>query len=237
MPISKIVSSPQRPGKCFALTLAFASLLCGSAHAKKLAEPLTAQRLAAAIDSHYNHLHSLQVQFTQTYDGMGMNRVEQGTLLLGKSGRLHAGKMRWTYTRPQGKLFVFDGTFAYFYTPGQSEVQRVPAKQLDDLRSPLALLLGHADLGKQLDGMTMTPAANGEETLSGIPHGLSDRVSELKITATVQGVIHTLVIEDKDGARNSFTFSNEQPDVPAPDGDFHFTPPPGTHVVSGMAPI
>ena len=85
--------------------------------------------------------------------------------------------------------------------------------------------------------MTMTPAPNGEETLSGIPHGLSDRVSDLKITATAQGVIHTLVIEDKDGARNSFTFSNEQPNVPAPDTAFHFTPPPGTHVVTGMAPI
>jgi outer membrane lipoprotein carrier protein len=225
--------------KRFPLTLGLAGLLCGSAsaHAQKRSEPLTPQRLAATIDSHYNHLHSLQVQFTQAYDGMGMNRVERGTLLLGKGGRLHAGKMRWIYSRPAGKLFVFDGNFAYFYTPGQSEVQRVPAKQLDDLRSPLALLLGHADLVKQLDGMIMTPAPDGEETLTGVPHGLSDRVSELKITATAKGVIHTLVIEDKDGARNSFTFSDEQPNVPAPESAFHFTPPPGTHVVSGMAPI
>jgi outer membrane lipoprotein carrier protein len=206
-------------------------------HAQKQAGALTPQRLAEAIDTHYNHLHSLQVHFTQTYDGMGMNRVEKGTLLLGKGGRLHEGKMRWTYTQPAGKLFVFDGTFAYFYTPGQTEVQRVPAKQLDDLRSPLALLLGHADLVKQLDGMTMTPAPDGEATLVGVPKGLSDRVSELKITATSRGVIHTLVIEDKDGARNSFTFSDEQPNIPAPNGAFHFTPPPGTHVVSGMAPI
>ncbi len=222
-----------------ALALALAGLLCAPppVHAEKHPAPLTAQRLAAAIDTHYNHLHSLQVRFTQTYDGMGMNRVERGTLLLGKGGRLHAGKMRWTYTRPAGKLFVFDGKFAYFYTPGQSEVQRVPAKQLNDLRSPLALLLGHADLVKQLDGMAMTAAPNDEQTLSGVPHGLSDRVSELKITATAKGVIHTLVIEDKDGARNSFTFSDEKPNVPAPGGAFEFTPPPGTHIVSGMAPI
>jgi outer membrane lipoprotein carrier protein len=209
----------------------------GAAHAEKHAEPLTAQRLAAAIDAHYNHLQSLQVEFSQTYDGMGMNRVEKGTLLLGKGGRLHVGKMRWTYTQPTGKLFVFDGRFAYFYTPGQSEVQRVPAKALDDLRSPLALLLGHADLTKQLNGMTMTPAADGEETLSGVPQGMANRVSEVKITATAKGVIHRLVIEDRDGARNSFTFADEQPDIPAPESAFQFTPPPGTHVVSGMAPI
>ena len=223
----------------FAQITAVAALFCASAsvHAQKAAEPLTPHHLAAVIDAHYNHLHTLQVQFTQTYDGMGMNRVERGTLLLGKGGHMHAGKMRWTYSQPAGKLFVFDGKFAYFYTPGQSEVQRVPASRLNDLRSPLALLLGHADLVKQLDGMTMTPAPNGEETLTGVPHGLAERVSELKITATPKGVIHELVIEDKDGARNSFTFSDEQPNVPAPDESFHFTPPPGTHVVSGMAPI
>jgi outer membrane lipoprotein carrier protein len=209
----------------------------GAAGAEKHAEPLTAQRLAAAIDAHYNHLRSLQVEFTQTYDGMGMNRVEKGTLLLAKGGRLHVGKMRWTYSRPEGKLFVFDGRFAYFYTPGQTEVQRVPAKALNDLRSPLALLLGHADLTSQLNGMTMTPGPDGEETVTGVPQGMADRVSEIRITATPQGVIHRLVIEDRDGARNSFTFADEQPDIPAPEGAFQFTPPPGTHVVSGMAPI
>ena len=37
---------------------------------------------------------------------MGMNRHETGTLLLKKPGR-----MRWTYAKPAGKLFVLDGNF------------------------------------------------------------------------------------------------------------------------------
>ncbi len=45
-------------------------------------------------------------------------------LLLKKPGR-----MKWTYSQPQGKLFVLDGHNAYFYAPGQTEVQRVPCQK------------------------------------------------------------------------------------------------------------
>ncbi len=198
---------------------------------------LAAPALAAAIDAHYDHLRSLSVQFTQSYDGMGMHRVERGTLLLGKAGRLRAGRMRWSYTEPVGKLFVFDGRFAYFDTPGQSEVQRVPAKQLDDLRSPLALLLGHAELARQLTGLTLTQAADGDSTLSGVPKGLERRLSSLQITASPAGVIHDLVVEEVDGSRSSFHFVGEQGDVPTPADAFVYTPPPGKQVVDGMPPI
>lgn len=195
--------------------------------------------LAAArhIDAHYNALRSLGVRFTQSYDGMGLHRVERGTLLLSKSGALHGGKMRWTYAEPAGKLFVFDGRDGYFYTPGQSEVQRMPAKQLDDLRSPLALLLGHADLAKQLSGLTLATDANGRQTLSGVPRGLERRVSRLSATASPDGVIDRLEIEELDGSRNRFDFADEQPNAPIAPGAFAWTPPPGTHVVSGMPPI
>ncbi len=196
-----------------------------------------AQLLAKKIDARYNALRSLEVGFTQVYDGMGMHREERGTLLLKKGGRLHEGKMRWTYSQPAGKLFVFDGRDGYFYTPGQSEVQRVPAKQLDDLRSPLALLLGHAELATQLEKLEITPAANGEETLSGVPRGLERRVARVAVTAAPDGVIHELAVEEVDGARNVFRFSDEQENAPAPASAFAFTPPPGTQVVGGMAPM
>jgi outer membrane lipoprotein carrier protein len=205
---------------------------------------LDAVALAAKIDAHYNRLHSLQLQFVQSYDGMGMHRVERGTLLLSKGGRLHVGRMRWDYAQPAGKLFVLDGKNAYFYTPGQSEVQRVPAKQLmadgEDLRSPLALLLGHADLAKQLTGMTMTPGRDGiagDMTLAGVPKGMERRVQELDVTAAADGTIHQLVVQETDGARNSFVFTGEQPDAPAPEGAFVFVAPKGTQVVDGMPPV
>jgi outer membrane lipoprotein carrier protein len=194
-------------------------------------QSVTAELLASRIDKHYNTLHSLEVHFTQQYQGMGMNRRESGTLLLKKPGR-----MRWTYQQPAGKLFVLDGKDGYFYSPGDSEAQRVPAKSLDDMRSPLRLLLGHTQLMKELIGVTLASNADGSYQLTGIPKGLEKRVSAFSLTATPDGIIHSLRIEETDGITNIFTFSDEKPNEPAPDTAFVFTPPAGVNVVSGMPP-
>lgn len=194
-------------------------------------QSVTAELLASRIDKHYNALHSLEVHFTQQYQGMGMNRSESGTLLLKKPGR-----MRWTYAQPAGKLFVLDGKDGYFYSPGDSEAQRVPAKSLDDMRSPLRLLLGHTQLMKELTGITVSPNADGTYHLTGIPKGLEKRVSAFSLTATSDGIIHSLRIEETDGITNIFTFSAEKPNEPAPDTAFVFTPPAGVNVVNGMPP-
>jgi outer membrane lipoprotein carrier protein len=198
---------------------------------------------AATIDHHYNALHSLSANFIQQYDGLGMHRTESGTLLLRRSGKLASagGKMRWTYTRPAGKLFVMDGHDAYFYTPGQTEIPRVAAKKLDDLRSPLAFLLGHAELAKQLSDLSLQHAGTGpsssEWTLTGVPRGMERRVASLSITARVDGTIETMRVEETDGAINTFRLSDEKPDAPAPESAFIFNMPPGTHLVDGMPPL
>ena len=196
------------------------------------AQSLSVKELASRVDHHYNALHSLQINFTQHFQGMGMDRRESGVLLLKKSGR-----MRWTYSNPAGKLFILDGHNAYFYSPGQATAQRVPAKELSDLRSPLSLLLGHTKLEKELHGLAMEPAANGLYTLTGVPKGMENRVASLTLTVTPDGVIHSMEVDETDGVRNTFHFSNARPNAPAPDSAFVFTPPAGVQVVEGMPPV
>ena len=196
------------------------------------AQTLSAHALADRIDHHYNSLRSLQVDFTQTYAGMGMNRRETGVLLLKKPGR-----MRWTYSNPAGKLFVLDGRNAYFYSPGDSTAQRVPAKDLNDLRSPLRLLLGHTKLEKELNNLAISPNADGTFTLTGIPRGLEKRVSSFSLTTNAEGVIQSMQIDETDGVRNTFTFSDQHPNAPAPNSDFVFAPPAGVTIVDGMPPV
>lgn len=195
-------------------------------------QALTAAELAGRVDRHYNALHSLEVHFVQRYAGMGMQRKESGVLLLKKPG-----KMRWTYTDPDGKLFVLDGRFGYFYSPGETEAQKVDEKKLDDLRSPLRFLLGHTELEKELTGLKATPAGNGDFVLAGVPKGLEQRVAALKITATPDGTIRGMTIEETDGVTNSFDFSGELDNAPAPNTAFVFAPPAGVHVVTGMPPV
>jgi outer membrane lipoprotein carrier protein len=196
------------------------------------AQALTPEDFALRIDKHYNTLHSLSVHFMQKYDGMGMHRTESGVLLLKKPG-----KMRWTYSNPAGKLFVLDGHNAYFYSPGDTEIPRVPAKKLDDLRSPLRFLLGHTQLEKELTDLQMAPAENGACTLTGIPKGMEKRIASVSITASADGMIQSMRIEETDGAINTFLFSDEVPNAPASDRDFVFRAPAGTRVVEGTPPV
>ncbi len=183
------------------------------------------------VDDHYNHLASLRTAYTEHYAGMGMDRTETGTLLLKKPGR-----MRWNYAEPVGKVFVLDGKFGWFYTPGDAQAQRIPAKQLDDLRSPLRFLLGHTQLQKELDGLTVTPAGSGF-AITGVPKGMAERLKLLTLVVTPSGAIDRMRLEEVDGATTEFTFSQMHEDVPVSDTDFKFTPPVGVTVVQGLPPI
>src|SRR5580692_5584407 len=129
--------------------------------------------VAQAVDEHYNHLRTLQADFTEEYRGAGMERTESGTVWLAKGGLKKPGKMRWEYRSPREKLFVSDGKDAWFYVPGDRQARKTEARKLDDIRSPLAFLLGKSKLEKELRGLSMapdiTPLAAGDVVLRGMP--------------------------------------------------------------------
>ena len=195
------------------------------------AQAPSAKALAAKVDAHYNHLHSLTAHFTERYRGMGIDRTEAGTLTLSKPGR-----MRWAYDAPSGKIFVLDGKNAVSYTPGDSQALRTPAKQLDDLRSPLRFLLGHTEIAKELDGLTLTLVSGGY-TLSGVPKGMAQSVQSIGITVDAAGQILGMRIVQVDGAETSFVFTDIRENVATPDSEFEFTTPPGVTIINGVAPI
>jgi outer membrane lipoprotein carrier protein len=193
---------------------------------------LTAHELAQRVDRHYDQLHSLKAQFTESYAGLGTQRTESGTLLLRKPGH-----MRWNYASPAGKIFLLDGKYAWFYTRGDAQVQRMPAKDLDDLRSPLRFLLGHTELEKEMDSLTLAPAANGEFTLAGQPKGQEQRVTRLTLTVTAAGAITGIEVEETDGAITRFAFTGEEPNAIIPANAFDFTAPMGVPVVDAPPPV
>ncbi len=163
---------------------------------------------------------------------MGLDRTESGTLTLRKPGR-----MRWAYDAPIGKLFLLNGKDAISYTPGDPQANRLPAQQLDDLRSPLRFLLGHSELAKELDHLSVAPLGNSLYSLAGAPHNLAQRIRQVTLVVDPKGLIHSLQIDEADGAITSFTFTDPHENLPTPDSDFLFTPPPGVTVVNSPAPI
>ena len=192
----------------------------------------TVHELAQQVDQHYDQLQSLKSGFSESYAGLGMTKTESGTLFLRKPGR-----MMWKYSTPQGKIFLLDGKYAWFYTQGDAQVQRIPASELDDLRSPLRFLLGHTQLEKELTGLKLTPAPNGCFTLTGVPKGQEKRVTRVALTVTRNGAINAIEVDEADGATTQFTFTNEQPNAEIPAETFRFTPPAGVPVVDAMPPV
>jgi outer membrane lipoprotein carrier protein len=209
------------------------SLLCGACAVFSFGQTsLSAHDLAQRVDRHYDQLHSLKAGFTENYAGLGMQRTESGTLLLEKPGR-----MKWEYSLPPGKIFLLDDKYAWFYTKGDAQVQRIQAKKLDDLRSPLRFLLGHTNLEKEIGNLTAAAAPNGGFTLTGQPRGQEKRVTRLTLMVTAAGAITAIEIEEADGALTRFTFTDEQTNVAIPPQTFLFTPPPGVPVVDALPPV
>lgn len=206
-------------------------LLAFALAAPALVRAQDADALLRKVDDHYNRLSSLRARYTERYAGMGIDRTESGMLLLKKPGR-----MRWSYDQPAGKVFVLDGKFAWFYTPGDDQAQRIPAKQLDDLRSPLRFLLGHTQLKKELGSLTVTQDSLGIH-IAGVPVGMEQRIKALTLDVTAAGAIQRMKMEELDGATTEFTFTQVEENVPTREADFTFTPPAGVQVVSGLPPI
>jgi len=186
--------------------------------------------IARNVDNRYNHITTLQAEFTELYRGAGMERRESGTLWLKKPG-----KMRWEYRSPREKLFVSDGKNAWFYLPGDRQVRKAPVRKLDDLRSPLRLLLGKTRLEKELQGLSLAPdvapLTPGNVMLRGIPKGMADRASQVLLEITPESQIARIVIEEVDGSVTEYRFDQQRENVEASDQQFRFNPPPGVEMV------
>jgi len=205
---------------------------CASPTFGQTISPPTAHELAQRVDRHYDQLHSLKAEFTESYSGLGMTRTEGGTLFLSKPGH-----MLWRYSSPPGKIFLLDSKYAWFYTQGETQVPRIPASELDDLRSPLRFLLGHTQLEKELTGLTLATGYDGLFILTGQPKGQERRVTRLTLTVTAAGAITAIEVDEADGAITRFTFAGEQPNAKIPADTFHFIPPAGVPVVDAMPPV
>jgi outer membrane lipoprotein carrier protein len=186
--------------------------------------------VAQAVDRHYDHLRSLECQFTEIYSGAGAERTESGTLWLKKPG-----KMRWEYRSPRDKLFIGDGKDAWFYVPGEQQVRRTPMRKLDDLRSPLALLLGKTHLEKELQGLSFAPEvqplAEGDLVLRGVPRAMADRVSQVVLEITPDSQLRRIVIQGTDGSATEYRFTDQKENVAIADQQFRFSVPAGVEVV------
>lgn len=178
------------------------------------------------VEARYNRAQTLEVAFEQFYQGQGRAwKPERGRLWLRKPGR-----MRWEYTQPAGKLFVTDGKYAWLYTPESKQVERTRLKETEDLRAPLAFLLGRLDFQRDFKRFLGRPEGDGYRITA---EPKSDRLVYTEVEFLVDGRdrIRQLRIRGQDRSIMEFRFQDERINPPLREDLFVFRAPAGTTVV------
>ena len=177
------------------------------------------------IEKRYNNAKTLQVTFDETYKAQGRSRSEAGDLFLRKPGR-----MRWQYSRPSGKLFVSDGKTVYFYSPDTNRAEKMKFKETDDMRAPMAFLLGRLDFDKDFGQYRSQPQGNSL-SITAIPKSEKMPYREVTFVVAPDAHIERLIIVGQDSSILAFSFSDEKVNPPIAEQMFRFQLPKGAEFV------
>jgi outer membrane lipoprotein carrier protein len=181
------------------------------------------------VELRYNRAQTVDVLFEQTFTAPRRGpKTERGELFLRKPGR-----MRWQYTAPAGKLFVSDGKYIYLYTPSTRRVERSKVKESDDMRAPLAFLLGRLDFQRDFKRFVSRPRG---EDLSIAAEPRSDRAPFTQVEFLVSPAfeIRALEITGQDNSVMQFRFRDEKLNPALGDKLFRFEAPAGAETVEEM---
>ena len=178
------------------------------------------------VEQRYNHIQSLQVSFDQSYRGQGPQRkAESGELYLRKPGR-----MRWDYASPEGKFFLCDAKNFYYYSPNTGRAEKMKMQEADDLRAPLAFLLGKLNFSKDFGGFVMKPSGDLTVVTAGPKSDKAPyRQVEFDVTSSFQ--IKRMVITGQDSSVMEFRFGEEKLNPKLADTMFKFKLPAGAELV------
>ena len=182
--------------------------------------------LLHGVEQRYNRAKTLQVHFVESYSLQGRARKsESGELTLRKPGR-----MRWDYTAPSGKLFVSDGKDVYLYTPDAHRVEKAKLKASDDMRAPLAFLLGKLDFSKEFRDFDIKPEG-ANSLITAKPKNDKLPYERIQMLVTPDFEIQRLVVNSPDLSMLTFQFDDEKLNPSVDDALFKFQLPAGATMV------
>jgi outer membrane lipoprotein carrier protein len=200
-----------------------------------------------ALESRYARDRTLKASFFERYsDGKGSVQSESGTVYFSRPGR-----MRWEYESPEQKLFLVDGTNVWFYVPADRTLSRAKMKESSDWRTPIALLVGKADLSRLCRSIEIVapastaggkpenhPLQDGDTVLRCTPRkgtgdsvDATDSLREVLLETDSQARLVRVVLHEAGNIETEFRFANWEENIPIPEAQFHFQPPPGVTVI------
>ena len=182
--------------------------------------------LLKRVEGRYNRARTLQVLFTEQYTPPGKSRrTESGILMLRKPG-----KMRWAYSQPPGKLFVSDGKLLWLYTPDENRVERMKFQESDDMRAPLAFLLGKLNFDKEFSNI-QSKIEGADTRITAEPKTDNLPYSAVEFLVAQDSHIKEVKVTGFDRSILNFTFDQERVDPQLDANLFQFSMPKGANLV------
>ena len=183
------------------------------------------------VETKYNRLKSMRARFHQTYrQGGRVVRREEGTLYLSKPGR-----MRWEYEAPETKLFLTDGKRVILFVPAENRVLESAIKETEDVRAPLAFLLGRLNFDEQFQKMETSPqfvpVEQGNFVFKAYSKQMAERLEWVLFEVSPSHEIRRVVARERGGLENEFRFDDIEANPALAAALFQFTPPAGAQVV------
>lgn len=183
------------------------------------AAPIELDRAAAAMSG-------MEASFTHRFTAKGFktSQVENGTVVFGT-----LPKMRWSYSAPEQKLFVFDGTNSWFYVPGDKQV--TTGRVTDARRRELPFLLLGDPVARERVFVVKQQNRGGNVVTTLQPRDKSSMIRSVVVTvAPSTHLIQRIDYTDRDGNQTSFSFSGYHRRAASAD-TFTFAPPAGVQVI------
>ena len=181
---------------------------------------------AAELDRAAAALTGNEAQFTQRFTPKGFKtaQIESGTVIFGT-----LPMMRWSYSRPEEKLFVFDGQHSWFYVPSDKQVT-VTALDASH-RAELPFLLIGDPAARNKNFVVKESARGGATTVTLQARSASAMIRNVVIViASDSHLIQRVDYTDREGNRTTFELGGMHKRAVSNDL-FHFTPPAGVQVV------
>jgi outer membrane lipoprotein carrier protein len=182
---------------------------------------------AAEIDKAPGAVSGKEATFVQRFTPKGFKnaQVESGTVVFGT-----LPQMRWSYAKPEQKLFVFDGDRSWFYVPADKQVT-VATLDAQKRRDLPFLVIG--DPGARDRSFVMKESTRGGNVITTLqPRDASGLLRSIAITSSASThLIQSVEYTDREGNRTTFELSGYHPASASPES-FRFTPPPGVQTVN-----
>jgi outer membrane lipoprotein carrier protein len=141
------------------------------------------------------------------------------------------GQMRWEYSNPAGKLFLTDAKQIYYVSPAARRVEVSPVKGTEDLRAPLAFLLGKLDFGRDFSRYE-TSRRTGALVIRAFPKSDKSFYEYVEFMPGAEAQLLSVTVQARDGSRMEYVFRNELRNPALNPSLFSFAAPEGYEVVT-----